>query len=146
MTKLHQLKRPSNKRKSRRVGRGPGSGRGKTSGRGHKGQMQHGRPPRPGFEGGQMPLIRKMPKRGFTFLAVPKFQVVNLEAFESIVLPAEVNPEWMYENGYIRIQRQPVKILGDGDIKKAGCFKVHAVSRRAQEKIVAAGGEVQILK
>ena len=142
---LHRLKHhPRAVKRRKRVGRGPGSGHGKTSGKGHKGQKQHGHAPRPGFEGGQMPLIRTVPKRGFTARSVARYQVLNVGDLEG--LKAEViDVAKLFEHRLVDSRRVPVKILGEGEIKKALHVKAHAFSRSALEKIAKAGGKCEIL-
>ena len=146
MSELHRLKpHPHSRKKIRRVGRGPGSGRGKTSGRGHKGQKQHGHPPRPGFEGGQMPLIRTIPKRGFTARSKPRFQILNLKDLDRCEAGTVVDAQYMFQKELIDSAREPVKILGEGDLKRAIHVKAHAFSRSAIEKIEKAGGKCERL-
>ncbi|KAA3632328.1 MAG: 50S ribosomal protein L15 [Calditrichaeota bacterium] len=131
--------------KRKRVGRGSGSGKGKTSGRGHKGQKSRsGYSRKIGFEGGQMPLQRRVPKRGFTNIFKKEFQVVNL----SDLLKCEagdVTRETLLEKGLIRKNDQPVKVLGDGQIDKAFTVKANAFSKSAKEKIEKAGGKAEVI-
>lgn len=142
--KLHDL-RPAkgSKRAKKRVGRGPGSGVGKTAGRGEKGQKSRsGYSQRPGFEGGQMPLVRRVPKRGFTNIFRTEYAVVNLgdlADFES-----EVSPDTLAEAGMMRRGR-PLKVLGDGEVDRALNVKAHAFSASARAKIEAAGGTCEEL-
>jgi large subunit ribosomal protein L15 len=132
----------SNKAK-KRVGRGPGSGTGKTSGRGHKGQKSRsGYSGRIGFEGGQMPLIRKIPKRGFTNIFRTEFTVINVGALEGF--EGEVTPESLRSHGLIRA-RLKVKVLGSGELTTALTVKADAFSKSAREKIEAAGGRCEEL-
>ncbi len=142
--KLHELSpAKGSKHKRKRVGRGPGSGLGKTAGRGHNGQKSRaGYSRRLGFEGGQMPLIRRVPKRGFTNIFRVTYSVVNLSQLEGF--EGEVTPESLLEAGMVR-KGARVKILGDGDC--AGTFKVtaHKFSKSAREKIEAAGGSCEEL-
>ncbi len=142
--KLHDLSPArGSKQKRKRVGRGPGSGLGKTAGRGHKGgQSRSGHSSRPGFEGGQMPLIRRVPKRGFHNQFRVEYAVVNLADLAS--LGAAVNPTLLLEHGLVRRGR-PVKVLGNGDIKSAVTVSAHKFSRTAREKIEAAGGRCEEL-
>ena len=146
MAELHDLApEPGSKRPSRRVGRGPGSGRGKTSGRGHKGQKSRsGGSIARGFEGGQMPLQRRIPKRGFTPLSSTVNQVVNLRDL-SAVEGAAVSPDSLRRAGLIGSAKKPVKLLGEGDVERAFSVTLHAVSRSAKSKIEAAGGSVSLL-
>lgn len=146
MSVLHRLRpHPGSRKRAKRVGRGPGSGHGKTSGKGHKGQKQHGHAPRPGFEGGQMPLIRTTPKRGFTARSKPGFQVINVGDLERIKSEGTIDTARLFENRLIDSLRVPIKILGDGEIKKPLHVKAHAFSRAAQEKIQKAGGKCEFL-
>lgn len=142
--KLHELSPAKGSKKSRkRVGRGPGSGLGKTAGRGHKGQKSRsGYSQRLGFEGGQMPLIRRVPKRGFTNIFRREYAVVNvgdLEGFEG-----EVTPEMLVERGLVR-SGMPVKVLGDGEIASPLQIKAHRFSKGARQKVEAAGGSCEEL-
>jgi large subunit ribosomal protein L15 len=140
--KLHDLTpAKGSKKDKKRVGRGPGSGLGKTAGRGHKGQRSRsGYSRRPGFEGGQMPLVRRLPKRGFTNIFRKEFAVVNLADLAE--LEGEITPELLAESGRVRRGRM-VKVLGDGEITRALTVKAHAFSASAREKIEAAGGTVE---
>ena len=142
--KLHELGPKKGSRFTRkRVGRGPGSGTGKTAGRGHNGQRSRsGFSHRAGFEGGQMPLIRRVPKRGFTNIFRVEYSTVNVSALES--LDGEVTPESLLERGMVR-RGKPVKILGDGELSKALQVRAHKFSRSAKEKIEAAGGTCEQL-
>lgn len=132
------------KRERTRVGRGEGSGKGKTAGRGTKGaQARAGYTHRPGFEGGQMPLHRRLPKKGFTNVFAKDFEVVNLERLAALEPNTVVTAEFLKENGIIsRIGKDGVKILGRGDLGVALHVRVSKLSRTAAEKIVAAGGSV----
>lgn len=144
--KLHELSPAKGSKKDRkRVGRGPGSGLGKTAGRGHKGQRSRsGYSRRPGFEGGQMPLVRRVPKRGFTNIFRVEFAVVNLQDLAEIAAETgnEVTPESLADAGRVRRGR-PVKILGSGEIDRALTVKAHAFSASARQKIEGAGGTVE---
>ena len=142
--KLHELSpAPGSNRKKKRIGRGPGSGNGKTAGRGHKGQRSRsGYSRRLGFEGGQMPLIRRVPKRGFTNIFRKEYSVVNLRDLEGF--EGEVTPETLLERGLVR-RGMRVKVLGDGDASGALTVKAHRFSRMAREKIEAAGGTCEEL-
>jgi len=137
--KLHELSPAPGSRKSRkRVGRGPGSGLGKTAGRGHKGQKSRsGHSQRPGFEGGQMPLVRRVPKRGFTNIFRTEYAVVNLSTLAD--LEGTIDPQVLREKGLVRKGR-PVKILGSGELSKALVVRAHNFSATARAKIEAAGG------
>ncbi len=142
--KLHDLSPAKGSRKSpKRIGRGPGSGTGKTAGRGHKGQKSRsGYSRRLGFEGGQMPLIRRVPKRGFTNIFRKEIAVVNLRDLADF--EGEVTPESLAEKGLVR-KGLPVKILGDGEITAALEVKAHHFSKSARSKIEAAGGSCEEL-
>lgn len=133
-------------RKRKRVGRGQGSGHGGTSCRGHKGQRSRaGSTRRPWFEGGQMPLQRRVPKRGFTNIFRQEYQVINVRDLERLEVSKDVTPDVLYEAGLISKKSIPVKVLGDGDLKGAVEITVHAVSKSAKDKIEKAGGKVTIL-
>ena len=144
MAELHDLSPSGGSHRSRkRVGRGPGSGTGKTSGRGEKGQKaRSGGKVRRGFEGGQMPLHRRIPKRGFTNINRVEYQVVNVSQLAKV--DGDVDPVSLLEAGLISTLRRPVKVLGDGEISVAKAVTVHAFSRSAQAKIEAAGGSVTV--
>lgn len=145
---LNQLKRPGGAVKRRKVvGRGRGSGHGKTSGRGNKGQNARASGGvRPGFEGGQMPLIRRVPKRGFTFTPKPRYEVVAVESLNQFKSGSEIGPEALREARLVRKKSLWVKILGDGDLKHPLKIKAHAFSKSALEKIKKAGGSALEIK
>lgn len=136
-------------RKRKRIGRGPGSGSGKTSGKGHKGlNARSGGGVRPGFEGGQMPLYRRLPKRGFLpYGGKAEFALVNLKDLAArFPAGSVVDPDALVAKGLIKkAGRRAVKVLGDGDISHALVVKTHKVSEAARDKIVAAGGQVEVL-
>lgn len=142
--KLHDLSPADGSTKNRkRLGRGRGSGTGKTAGRGHKGQKSRsGYSSRIGFEGGQMPLIRRVPKRGFTNIFRKEFAVVNVRDLST--LEGEVTPEGLAAMGLVR-RGLPVKVLGEGDLSVALAVRAHRFSRSAREKIEAAGGSCEEL-
>ena len=145
---LHNLRPAAGAKKGRkRVGRGPGSGNGKTAGRGHKGQKSRsGYSRRYGFEGGQMPLVRRIPKRGFTNIFRVEFQVVNMRDLERVFADGdEVNPSTMVEKGLIRSGKQPVKVLATGELSKKIVVHAHRFSGAAQAKIQAAGGSWEVV-
>ena len=146
MPELHDLKpNPGSRRDRKKVGRGPGSGTGKTSGRGHKGQgARSGGQERRGFEGGQMPLQRRIPKRGFTNLNRVVYQVVNVRDLSRIDA-GEVTPEVLREHGLIRTLSQPVKVLGMGEVDGRYQVSAHRFSGTARDKIESAGGTVTVL-
>lgn len=139
---LSSLKNTPGARKNRkRVGRGPGSGHGKTSGRGHKGQMaRKGHKHKLGFEGGQMPLVRRLPKRGFKNPNRVEWQTVNVTTLNCFDADTEVTPIELLRAGLIRANRGGVKILGNGDLEKKLTVRADAFSATAKAKIEAAGG------
>ena len=128
-----------------RRGRGHGSGNGKTAGKGHKGQKARSGAPRPGFEGGQMPLYRRIPKRGFTCPSSKEIVGINLSALDRFEDGAVVDIEALIETGIVRNPKDGVKILGNGEITKKLTVKANAFSASAQEKIEAAGGTVEVI-
>ena len=142
---LHALKPPRGSTHARvRVGRGPGSGIGKTSGRGQKGQKARaGGGVRPGFEGGQMPLIRRIPKRGFTNPFKQDAQVVNVRHLTLLAEGAEVTPHTLFGAGLVRRPDTPIKLLGMGEVKRGFIVKGVKVSGSARQKIEAAGGTIE---
>lgn len=148
--RLHEI-RPSegSKVKSRkRVGRGTSSGLGKTSGRGHKGQnARSGGGVRPGFEGGQMPLIRRVPKRGFTNIFAKKYAILNVEDLNRFDDNTVITPELLIETGLVKGKTKidGIKILGDGELEKKLTVKAHKFSKSAIEKIEAAGGKAEVI-
>jgi len=143
LSNIHKPKKATEKRK--RVGRGMGSGMGKTSTRGHKGQRSRtGSRMIRGFEGGQMPLHRRMPKRGFTNIFRKEYSIVSLERLAELG-ETTINPEVLRKAGVIKTNR-PVKILGDGELKSAITVSAHKFSKSAQEKITKAGGKVEVLQ
>jgi large subunit ribosomal protein L15 len=147
MAELNNLRRPEGSHRDRkRRGRGPGSGSGKTAGRGHKGAKARtgsGGPGggKPNFEGGQMPLHRRLPKRGFTPLNRIEYQVVNLYQLEQLE-EAEITPETLKGRGLIGDTRQPVKVLATGELRRNISISAHAFSKAAREKIESAGGRI----
>ena len=150
MDGLHDLNRPGGShRKRKRLGRGPGSGTGKTAGYGHKGSKaragHHGPGgSKPHFEGGQMPLHRRLPKRGFTNIHRVEYQVINLFQLQKLE-EQEVTPEVLLERGLIGHAKRPVKVLGTGEHSRNVKVSAHAFSKSAKEKIEGAGGSVQEL-
>jgi large subunit ribosomal protein L15 len=149
MSDLHKLRRPEGANTDRkRLGRGPGSGKGKTSGKGHKGQKartgHHGVPS--WFEGGQMPLQRRVPKRGFKNPFRTVYEIVNLGQLNKLTEDV-ITPELLHSNRLVDIGKgNPVKILGDGEITRKITVRAHAVSDSARAKIEAAGGTVELLE
>jgi large subunit ribosomal protein L15 len=145
---LSNLKRPKGAKQSKkRVGRGPGSGLGKTAGRGHKGQQSRsGYSRKRGFEGGQMPLHRRMPKRGFHNPFRVEYAVVNLDTLAEVFdADSSVTPEVLRERGLVRKKRAPVKVLGRGEIGKKLTVRAHKFSGTAAAKITAAGGVAEVI-
>ena len=142
--KLSELKPPRGSRKKRKiVGRGPGSGHGKTSCRGHKGQRARSGGKTPlWFEGGQMPLQRRLPKRGFTNIFKKEYAIVNLDHLNSFEEGVTITPELLVEKKVVTKIKDGIKILANGDIKKPITVKASKCSRSAKEKIEAAGGKV----
>ena len=143
---LSNLKAPRKANENKkRVGRGMGSGMGKTSTRGHKGQgSRSGSSLMRGFEGGQMPLHRRLPKRGFTNIFKTEYEVVNLERLAAID-EKEITPDVLRKAGVVNGKNVPIKVLGHGDLSKAVIVHAHKFSKSAQEKIEKAGGKVQVL-
>ena len=145
--KLHELKPVEGSRKAqKRVGRGTGSGLGKTAGRGENGQnSRSGGGKRPGFEGGQMPLYRRLPKRGFTNIFAKQIVEVNVERLNIFENGTEVTEALLKERGVVSKTLDGVKILGNGELTKSLTVKVSRFSKSAQEKIEAAGGKVEVI-
>ncbi len=144
---LHSLKRSRGANKDKkRVGRGPGSGTGVTSGKGHKGQKSRsGYSMRPGFEGGQMPLYRRLPKRGFFNKFAKHYVVLNVRDLEGFEDGTLVSSEFLLESGYVRTMKNGLRILGDGELTKKVSVKAHHVTESARKKIEAAGGNVEVV-
>jgi large subunit ribosomal protein L15 len=145
---LSNLKPPRGSRHRKvRVGRGMGSKMGKTSGAGNKGQQsRRGYSRRPGFEGGQMPLHRRLPKRGFSAPDSTTYAVINVESLNVFEAGETISPEMLYALGVLRVKREGLKILGSGELKVALTVQAHAFSKSAEEKITAAGGKVEVLQ
>ncbi len=145
--KLHELKPAEGSRKNRkRVGRGIGTGNGKTAGKGHKGQnARSGGGVRPGFEGGQNPIYRRLPKRGFTNPNRKEYAIVNLETLNRFDADSVVTPETLIETGVIKNLKDGVKVLGDGELKVKLTVKANKFSQSAVEKIEAAGGKTEVI-
>jgi large subunit ribosomal protein L15 len=136
---------PGSRKNRKRVGRGPGSGHGKTSCRGHKGQKSRsGGGVKPGFEGGQMPLQRRLPKRGFTNIFQKKYSIINVGSLDKIS-ESTITPEVLLEEGLIKNTRDMIKVLGNGEVTKAFTVRVHAFSASAKEKISKAKGKAEII-
>ena len=143
--KLHELKPAEGSRKVRnRVGRGTSSGNGKTSGRGQKGQLarQGGRP---GFEGGQTPLFRRLPKRGFTNINAKEYALVNLDQLNVFEDGTEVTPAVLKEAGIVRAEKSGVKVLGNGELTKKLTVKAAKFSKSAEAAITAKGGSIEVI-
>ena len=145
--KLHELKPAEGSRKVRnRVGRGIGSGNGKTAGKGHKGQnARSGGGVRPGFEGGQNPLFRRLPKRGFTNINRKEYAIVNLDALNRFEDGAEVTPALLLETGVVSNEKSGIKVLGNGTLNVKLTVKAHKFSASAKEAIENAGGTTEVI-
>lgn len=136
---------PGSRKKRKRIGRGPGSGHGKTSCRGHKGQKSRsGGGTKPGFEGGQMPLQRRLPKRGFTNIFAKHYAIVNISTLNRID-ETTITPDVLIKEGILKKVLDGVKILGNGEITKQVNVKAHAFSASAKEKIEKAKGTIEII-
>ncbi|EJA1900241.1 50S ribosomal protein L15 [Staphylococcus pseudintermedius] len=145
--KLHELKPSEGSRKLRnRVGRGAGTGNGKTSGRGQKGQKaRSGGGARPGFEGGQLPLFRRIPKRGFTNINRKEYAIVNLDQLNQFEDGTEVTPELLIETGVVKNEKAGIKVLGNGSLEKKLTVKAHKFSASAKAAIEAKGGAQEVI-
>lgn len=145
--KLNELRAaPGANKKRKRVGRGDGSGHGKTSGRGHKGQgSRSGGNVQPGFEGGQMPLQRRLPKRGFHNPSRVDIAVVNLAQLDLLPAGSDATPDTLAQRGLIKGKGRRLKILGDGSLSKPMTVRAHGFSAKAKEKIEAAGGKAELI-
>jgi len=145
--KLHDLHpSPGSKKKKKRLGRGHGSGLGKTSGKGHKGLLaRSGRANQAGFEGGQMPLARRLPKRGFTNIFRIEYTVINIQVLAAQENTADFNPSVFRELGLLKGRNSRIKILGEGDISRALVVEAHKFSGSAKQKIEEAGGQARVI-
>ncbi len=145
--RLHELgPSPGSKKKSKRIGRGPGSGRGKTSGKGHKGLLaRSGLKNQAGFEGGQTPLARRLPKRGFTNIFRISYAIINIKDLSVFKEGATVSPESMKEAGLYKGRFKKIKILGDGELTYPLVVEAHKFSDSAREQIEKAGGQVKVI-
>ena len=145
--KLHELAAvPGSTQNAKRIGRGHGSGQGKTAGKGHKGQKARaGHGMRPGFEGGQMPLQRRVPKRGFNNIFATRYAIVNLAALNKFENGAVVDTEALKAAGLVKNSYDGVKILGNGALEKNLTVKAAAFSESAKSKIEAAGGKAEVV-
>ena len=138
---------PGSRRDRKRVGRGPGSGRGKTAARGEKGQKSRsGYSAKRGFEGGQMPLHRRIPKRGFTNIFRTEYRTVNIDRLASFASGTVVTPEVLEKAGLLRKGKTPVKVLGNGELSVALTVRVHKYTGSAAKKIAGAGGKAEVLE
>jgi large subunit ribosomal protein L15 len=146
--KLHELKpAPGSVKRRKSVGRGRGSGHGTTAGRGGKGQTARTGSSIPAwFEGGQMPLVRRLPKRGFTNIFKKAYAIINIVVFEQFDPGQEITPELLVQSGLIRARHDGVKVLGSGDLTKPFIVRAHKFSQSAAAKIEAAGGKVQVIE
>lgn len=136
---------PGSRKKRKRVGRGPGSGHGKTSCRGHKGQKaRSGGGVKPGFEGGQMPLQRRLPKRGFTNIFQKQYAIVNISTLDKLS-ETNITPDVLVSEGIVKDMKDGIKILGYGEVTKAITVKAHAFSASAKDKITKAQGSVETI-
>lgn len=146
--KLHELRPNKNggTKNRKRLGRGTATGQGKTSGRGSNGQnSRSGGGVRPGFEGGQMPIYIRLPKRGFTNVFATNYSIVNVEDLNRFEEGTEITPELLKESGVVRKLQDGVKILGNGELNKKLTIRAHKFSKTAAEKIEAAGGKVEVI-
>ncbi|NBI05634.1 50S ribosomal protein L15 [Senegalia massiliensis] len=146
--KLHELRPNENggTKSRKRLGRGTATGQGKTSGRGENGQRSRsGGGVRPGFEGGQMPIYRRLPKRGFTNIFATNYAIVNVEDLNRFEEGVEITPELLKESKLIKKLEDGVKVLGNGELNKKLTIKAHKFSKSAVEKIEAAGGKVEVI-
>jgi len=145
--RVHELgPAPGSRQKPTRKGQGIGSGIGKTAGKGHKGQKARaGGGVRRGFEGGQMPLYRRIPKRGFTNVYREEMAIVNLSDLNRLDAGTEITPEFLYQEGIVRKHSLRIKLLGKGEIDRPLFVKVHGASKGAVEKVTAAGGKVEVI-
>ena len=134
------------KKKGKRIGRGPGSGRGKTAGKGHKGLLaRSGRANQIGFEGGQVPLVRRLPKRGFTNKFRVEYAIVNLKTLSTLKEGVTINPQFLKECGIVKGRGIPIKVLGDGELSRPLVIEAHKFSKSAQQKIEQGGGQAKVI-
>ena len=150
--KLNELKNRTSRRKKKRLGRGIGSSKGKTSGRGHKGQKSRSGVAIKSFEGGQMPLYRRLPKRGFKRIKNKRIALINLSRIQEIInknkisLNTKINLQNLQKSNLINNKYKKLKLLGSGDIKEKFDFEVNFISKSAKEKIEKSGGKVTLIK
>ena len=144
---LHELRpAPGAKKRRKRIGRGPGSGHGKTATKGHKGLLaRSGGGKRAGFEGGQMPLIRRVPKFGFTNPFRKEYAIVNVKSLETWSGSDTVTPQALVDAGLVKRKTLPIKVLGNGELKRSLVVQAHKFSKSAESKIQAAGGRVEVI-
>jgi large subunit ribosomal protein L15 len=144
--RIHELKpAEGSNRRSKRVGRGMSSGWGKTSGRGQKGQKARSKAKGPFFEGGQMPLVRRMPKRGFTNISQKVYAEVKLQDLNRFAPGTVITPELLIESGLVKKVNDGIKILGNGEITQALTVQAHSFTKSAAAKIEEAGGKVEVI-
>ena len=145
--KIHELSPAKNsKRERKRIARGPGSGHGKTACRGHKGQKSRsGGGTRPGFEGGQMPLHRRLPKRGFTNRFRKEYSIINVKDLSSFEANSSIDENALLDAGLVGTLKDGIKLLGVGEISHPVSIKVHKTSKSAREKVEAAGGKIEMI-
>lgn len=146
--KLHELAPPRGaKRRPKRIGRGPGSGHGKTATKGHKGLLaRSGGGKRPGFEGGQMPLVRRLPKYGFRNPFRTEYAIVNLKTVAELETTEAITPEFLAKEGIVKRKGQFIKVLGLGDLARPMVIQAHKFSKSAESKIQAAGGRAEVIR
>ncbi|MDO5046972.1 MAG: 50S ribosomal protein L15 [Anaerococcus sp.] len=147
--RLHDLQPNERLKKAKRKGRGPGSGNGTRAGRGQDGQnSRSGGGVRPGFEGGQMPLYRRLPKRGFKNINRKYYEVINVESLNVFEDGSEITPEFLFANNFLNENKAKagIKILGDGELNKKLTVKAHKFTKSAEEKIKQAGGSIEIIE
>ncbi|MEX5219491.1 MAG: 50S ribosomal protein L15 [Nitrospiraceae bacterium] len=146
--KLHELAPPRGaKRRPKRIGRGPGSGHGKTATKGHKGLLaRSGGGKRPGFEGGQMPLVRRLPKYGFRNPFRTEYAIVNLKTLAELETTEAITPEFLAKEGIVKRKGQFIKVLGLGDLARPMVIQAHKFSKSAESKIQAAGGRAEVIR
>lgn len=146
--KLHQLAPAKGAKKApKRIGRGPGSGHGKTATKGHKGLLaRSGGGKQPGFEGGQMPLIRRVPKFGFKNRNRIEYAIINLETLAGLEIQETITPQRLVDIGLVKHKSWPIKILGNGALTKPLVIQAHKFSKSAEEKIKTAGGRAEVIR
>lgn len=144
---LHELAPAKGaKKKRKRIGRGPGSGHGKTATKGHKGLLaRSGGGKGPGFEGGQMPLIRRVPKYGFRNPFRKEYAIVNVQSLADLAAAGTITPQTLVDAGLVKRVTLPIKVLGNGELNKAIVVQAHKFSKSAEAKIQAAGGSVEVI-